>query len=303
MAKKNFEKTCIHKGKITDLNTGEISCSNCGVVLSDKIIVNGPETLGHPNDEYQETARTGKKISLKMADMGLSTLIESQDKDSTGKSLSLDNKRSFHRLRMWDRNSRYAITNQSFVSAFTLLDGIRSKLALPEHVVEKTAYLFRKAHQKKLLPGRSTQAILCATVYLACRITDTPRTLTDISIAGGVKKKVIQRVYRFLARELDTYTNSYNPSEFVSRISNEARVSEKSKLYAREILKLGDEKGVTEGKHPMAMAAAAVYLAVQKNHEKISQTKISIAAGISSVTIRNRVKELLALEKKQISTS
>lgn len=296
MVKKNFGKTCNHEAKITDLITGEISCSNCGVVLSDKIVANGPETLGHTNDEYQGVARTGQKISLKMADMGLSTLIESQDKDSSGKSLSLDNKRSFHRLRMWDRNSRHAITNQSFVNAFTLLDGIRSKLALPEHVVEKTAYLFRKAHQKKLLPGRSTHVILCATVYLACRITDTPRTLTDISVAGGVKKKVVQRVYRFLTRELDTYTISYNPSEFVSRISNEVRVSEKSKLYAREILKIGNEKGITEGKHPMSMAAAAVYLAVQKNHEKISQTRISIAAGISAVTIRNRVKELLELE-------
>ena len=38
-----------------------------------------------------------------MADMGLSTLIESKDIDSSGKALSIDNKRSFHRLRMWDR--------------------------------------------------------------------------------------------------------------------------------------------------------------------------------------------------------
>ena len=95
---------------------------------------------------------------------------------------------------------------------------------------------------------------------------------------------------------METYTQSYNPSEFVSRISNEVKVSEKSKIYAREILKRGKEKGVTEGKHPMAMAAAAVYLAVQKNHEKITQAKISIAAGISAVTIRNRVKELISLE-------
>lgn len=303
MKKKNQDKICKHQLAVTDFVTGEISCGNCGVVLLEKNVSMGQETIGHSSDEYQEIARTGQKISLKMADMGLSTLIESQDRDSSGKSLSIDNKRSFHRLRMWDRNSRYALTNQSFVSAFTLLDGIRSKLALPEHVVEKTAYLFRKAYSKKLLPGRSNQVILCATVYLACRITDTPRTLTDIASAGGVKKKVIQRVYRFLTRELDTYTISYNPTEFVSRISNEVKISEKSKLYARKILEIGKEEGITEGKHPMAMAAAAVYLAVQKNHEKITQTKISIAAGISAVTIRNRVKELLEAEAKQIGTS
>ncbi|MFZ8936791.1 MAG: transcription initiation factor IIB [Nitrosopumilaceae archaeon] len=299
MSKKSQKKICKHGLVITDFVTGEISCGHCGVVISEKNVVIGQETTGHANNEYQGMVRTGQQISLKMADMGLSTIIESQDKDSSGKSLSVDNKRSFYRLRMWDRNSRHAITNQSFVSAFTLLDGIRSKLALPDHVVEKTAYIFRKAHQKKLLPGRSTQVILCASVYLACRMTDTPRTLTDIAVAAGVKKKAVQRAYRFLTRELGAYTKAYNPSEFVSRISNEVRISEKSKSYAREILKLGNEKGITEGKNPMSMAAAAVYLAVKKNHEKIPQTRISIAAGISAVTIRNRVKELLVIERKE----
>ena len=42
----------------------------------------------------------------------------------------------------------------------------------------------------------------------------------------------------------------------------------------------------------MAIAAAAVYLAVQKNKEKVSQMKITQASGISSVTIRDRTKEI-----------
>ena len=52
------------------------------------------------------------------------------------------------------------------------------------------------------------------------------------------------------------------------------------------------DKRKATGKHPMSMAAAAVYLAVQDNHEKVSQTKIAQISGISAVTIRNRVKEL-----------
>ena len=42
----------------------------------------------------------------------------------------------------------------------------------------------------------------------------------------------------------------------------------------------------------MAMTAAAVHLAVLINKEKISETKISNASNISSVTIRGRVKEI-----------
>jgi len=291
------QENCKRTFLVTDVITGEISCKNCGVVLSDRVIDFGPEQIGQTKEEQSNT-RTGQKISLKMADMGLSTLIQAQDRDSTGKPLSGINKRSFYRLRMWDRNSRSANTKQSLIKAFILLDGIRSKLGLPEHVVEKSAYLFRKAEQKKLLPGRSNQAVLCTVVYIACRLTDTPRTISDISKAGGVKKKVIYRLYRLLATDLDLYSKSYDPSEFLSRISNEIMISEKTKRDARKILELGQKKGITDGKHPMSMAAAAVYLGVQRNHEKVSQMRISQASGISAVTIRNRVKELEAMKVK-----
>ena len=236
------EKNCKKLVLITDSITGEITCRNCGTVLSEKGIDYGPEQVGQTKEEYLNNARTGQKISLKMADMGLATKIQSQDKDSTGKSLSSYNKRSFYRLRIWDRNSRSAITKQSFVNAFTLLDGMRSKLGLPDYVIEKSAYLFRKVEQKKLLPDCSNQAVLCTVVYIACRLTNTPRTIIDIAKVGGVKRRIIYRLYRLLSYHLDVQIESFDPSEFITRISNEVRVSEKTKRDARKILQLGQKK-------------------------------------------------------------
>jgi len=299
MTIERLDKTCAHFLKVTDAITGEITCGNCGVVLFENTIDFGSENISQAMDEYQNSARTGQKISLKMADMGLSTTMQSQNRDSTGRYISAENRRMFYRLRMWDRNSRYALTKQSYIKAFIFLDGIRSKLGLPEHVVEKSAYLFRKVEQKKLLVGRSNQSVMCAVVYIACRLTDTPRTLNDIADAAGIKKKVIQRVYRLLSANLDDIQSvSYSPTEFIERISSEVMVSEKTRRDARKILEFGRKIGITSGKHPMSMAAAAVYLAVLDNHEKVSQTKIAQISGISAVTIRNRVKELEIAQRK-----
>ena len=293
MTANRLDQTCVHFFKVTDAVTGEITCSNCGVVLLEKAVDLGRENIGQTIDEYNNNSRTGQKTSLKMADRGLSTMIQAQNRDSTGRTLSAENRRSFYRLRMWDRNSKAAHGKQSFVKAFTFLDGLRSKLGLPEHVVEKSAYLFRKVEQRKMLRGRSSLPVMCAIVYMACRIEDTPRTLNDIANAAGIKKKIIRRVYRTLFANLDdVHSISYSPSEFVSRMSSEARLSEKTMRDARKILEFGHKRGITSGKHPMSMAAAAVYLAVQDNHEKVSQTRIAQISGISAVTIRNRVKEL-----------
>lgn len=292
LTKSVHQKNCKKNSLITDPYTGEIACGSCGSVFSERVIDSGAERSGYFSEEYQNNSRSGQKISLKMIDMGLSTIIESKDRDSTGKSLSVENRRMFYRLRMWDRNSRSSNAVKSFQKAFTLLDGISSKLALPESVVEYTAYLFRKIAAKKILTGRSTSGILCATIYIACRSTNTPRTLQDVADAGNIKKKDLQRTYRFLVKELQINPESYDPIEFVTRISTAVNISEKTERLAFKILSISAKKNISASKNPIGMAAAAVNLAVTINHEKISQAKISKASGISSVTIRDRTKEI-----------
>ena len=287
------QKNCKKNEMITDAYTGEIACGSCGIVSSDQIVDQGSESVGSNPNDYMNNSRVGAKRSLKMIDMGLSTIIEAKDRDVTGKPLSLENRRMFYRLRMWDRNSRSAASSKSFQKAFILLDAISSKLALPESVVEETAYLFRKIAARKILAGRSTSAMLCATIYITCRITDTPRTLQDVVEAGNIKKKVLQRTYRFLAKELDLSPEAYSPSEFVTRIAKGLTLSEKTQRLAFKILDLCAKKQVSTSKNPMAMAASAVYLASTITSESVSQLKISKISGISAVTIRERKKEIV----------
>ena len=288
------QKNCKKHEIVTDIHTGEVACSNCGIVSSEPIIDLGAEMAGGNSTDYQNNSRVGAKRSLKMIDMGLSTLIEAKDKDVTGKSLSIENRRMFYRLRMWDRNSRSAVTSKSFQKAFTLLDAMGSKLGLPESVIEESAYLFRKVAARKILAGRSTAAMLSATIYATCRITDTPRTLQDIADAANIKKKVLQRTYRFLAKEMDLAPESYTPSEFVTRIAKGLNLSEKTQRLTFKILDLCSKKHVSTSKNPMAMAAAAIHLASTINAERVSQLKISKISGISAVTIRERRKEIVS---------
>ena len=40
------QKTCKKNRVVTDINTGEIACMNCGAVLSERVVDSGPENLG-----------------------------------------------------------------------------------------------------------------------------------------------------------------------------------------------------------------------------------------------------------------
>jgi len=54
------------------------------------------------------------------------------------------------------------------------------------------------------------------------------------------------------------------------------------------ILNRAKEMGMVAGKDPMGIAAAALYLACISTGEVKSQKDISIASGVTEVTIRNR---------------
>ena len=91
---------------LTDSNTGEMFCSKCGFVATDRVEQEGPEWRSFSKEEGDNRIRTGTPTSLAMHDMGLATIINPQNKDATGKPLSASMKSTIERLRTWDNRSQ-----------------------------------------------------------------------------------------------------------------------------------------------------------------------------------------------------
>ncbi|HET6457373.1 MAG TPA: TFIIB-type zinc ribbon-containing protein [Nitrosopumilaceae archaeon] len=284
---------CGKKSLVTDNVTGERFCGGCGFVISERVDETGPEWRSFSKDESDDRSRTGSPTSLAMHDMGLATIIGHANKDVTGKPLSASMKSTIERLRTWDSRSQvHEPADRNFRQAFSELDRLKDKLALSNAVIEKTAYIYRKALDKGLVRGRSIPGVLAAALYVACRESGTPRTLNDMSRQINVKRKDISRCYRLLLRELDLNMPVVNPIICTSRIASEAGLSEKVKRRALTILKDANEMEITAGKDPMGLAAAALYLSCVLNGENTTQKVIAMAAGVTEVTIRNRYKGL-----------
>lgn len=279
--------TCGIYPTVTDTERGEIVCGSCGLVLLQKLEDTHDETR-YTQEEYMTQTRTGPATSLSMHDRGLSTRI-GDNKDSTGNALSNKTKMTFSRLRMWDQRSKSKSINRNLGSAFTILAGIKTKLAIPDSVIENAAYIYRKVIAAKLARGRTIQSLVAASLYAACRETNTPRTLDDISKAGNVEKKILSRDLRTIVKTLDLSLRQYDSNSFVVRVSNDLGIKEKTKRDAFDIMAKSQEKRISDGKNPIAHAVACLYLACMLNNEKISQRKFSQESGISSVTIRNSI--------------
>lgn len=278
---------------VVDTSSGELFCSNCGYVIIDKIEEEGPEWRAFSKEEKDDRIRTGVPSSLAMHDMGLATVIGVEDRDASGRSLPASMKSAIERLRTWDGRSQvHEPVDRNLRQAFSELDRLADKLNLSDAVIEKSAYIYRKALEKGLVRGRSISALIAASLYAACRDTETPRTLKDVAAACNQKKKDIARCYRLLLREMDMKMPVVDPTKCISRIASKAGLTEKTKRRALGILKRAEETRTSAGKDPMGLAAAALYVACVLNGESKTQKDVAEAAGVTEVTIRNRYKGL-----------
>src|SRR5215216_3524509 len=289
-----------HLLMITDPDSGETICSKCGMIVLDKIQnINQPEWRAFSDEEHENRSRTGIPSSLAIHDMGLATVIGRADRDAGGKKIDAAMHTSMQRLRIWNSRAHVRRSDKSLIQALNELQILKDKLALPYVVVEKAAYIYRKAHDRKLARGRAVSGLIAASVYIACREMSTPRTLNDVAAASNIKRKQLTKAYRFLVMELDIKVPLPDQTKFINKVANKANLSEKTKRHAISIMdeiKRKDDGDnallYSAGKNPMGFAATILYLSCLKTGENKTQTDIAEAAGVTEVTLRNRSKDL-----------
>jgi len=284
---------CGKNSMLTDGDTGEQFCGKCGFVISEKTEDAGPEWRSFSREGGADPTRTGAPTSLAMHDKGLATIINPVNRDSTGRPLSASMRSTIERLRTWDsRSQAHEPIDRNLRQALSELGRLKDKLALSSSVIEKSAYLYRKALDKKLVRGRSISALIAASLYAACRDTETPRTLKDIADASNIKRKDIARCYRLLHHELELKMPVVDSVQCIARISSILKISEKTKRHAIKVIQSAQKSKESAGKDPMGIAAAALYLACVNNGQNVTQRDIAEAANVTEVTIRNRYKGL-----------
>jgi len=300
---------------ISDYDTGEVACGDCGFVLPDPVIDEGPEWRAYTQEEEAERSRVGMPGNLNVHDKSLSTTLKPIHRDAFGRALRPGTFIDMKRLSKWQERSRvHSSIERNLVRAMTELDRLADKLNIPPKspIREIAAVIYRKILDKGLIRGRSIIGMVPACLYAACRQTGIPRTLQEVADASLVDKKKVARCYRLLLRELDIQMPVADSNKCVSKIAEKIGISQETQGLAIKILRQAKERRMSSGRGPMGLAAAALYIACLENNERkkgrfgfirpITQKDIAEVAGVTEVTVRNRYKELVEILDIEIPT-
>jgi transcription initiation factor TFIIB len=256
-------------------------CGDCGTVVEDESLLHNPAR--------EKKSRVGAPSNNLFYDRGLATSFDPGDV----KELSPDMRNLMWRLKKWDSRSRLDSSKMRNLNiALTELERVVDSLHLPGHIKEHSAHIYRKALDKNLIRGRSIPCFVAASVYAACRYYKVPRSLYEVSEASGQELLSVAMHYRILLKELDIRMPIDNPTNYLPKIAAKVGVNIETERITHNILKKAHKARLIVGKDPRSMTAAALYMASKANDDVGTQKSIAEAAGITEVTLRNRLRDL-----------
>lgn len=209
------------------------------------------------------------------------------------KKLGKDLQRVIEQLKKLPSYKRYRPNWKFYVN--NECEKLKRNYKLNERILAKTQKYFCKSVQKKLLIGRSSEEIFYASLYLAFRMSEIPKLPADITALSGVSPTKIGKLYRLFVRELNLTIPPLDPEQLIKFHSDRLDISKETIRRTFSLVQEARKRRIILGNAPSSVAAAATFVACQKEGEKIKQKQIAEIFGVSTVTIRNCSRKLKTL--------
>jgi transcription initiation factor TFIIB len=295
---------------VDDIHNGERICSGCGIVVDEQMADLGPETKTSNLEDKMRLARASGQTTLAQHDMGIATDISISSTDYSGKKISSTVSNQMQNLRKWQQRVRVTSPRERrLTNVLGKISETCESSSLPKNVVETASMIYRSLDGKNIeVKGKSVISITVAVVYMACKQCGIVRSLEEIckNVCAPkdvkAKTKLSAKYYRNLVLEIGNVTTPIvTMDKYISKIANLTRTDVRVERLALEIAAKTETKSITDGKAPNGIASAYLYVSSVLLGQNVLQRDVSSVSGITEVTIRNRVKEILSTHKMTLT--
>ena len=269
---------------LTDFTSGQVACSNCGVVLDDRIIDETSEWRNFSGDSCgnSDPNRVGGPINPYLDDSNLSTAISTKSSSGT--------------LSRWKFRS-FGSGNRSLMRGFKKLEDFSFKLDLHNIIIDKSKDTLKKIEESKKLKGRSLDCVLAAVIFHACRQCQAPRTIKEIIQALNLSKKDVSRCYNSIKKIICSpfdvpIINS--TIGLVSTYCNKLEIPNEIKKASIDIAEEVCKREIIAGRNPSTVATAAIIFAFRLfDFTKITKRDISEMSKVTENTTQSAYIQLI----------
>ncbi|MEM3519538.1 MAG: transcription initiation factor IIB family protein [Candidatus Hadarchaeales archaeon] len=274
--------SCLSASVFYDDIRGEFVCTRCGLVIYDRVLEAGPQYFTRQIEGTSHIdSSSGEDFTFH--DFGLGTTFGLSFEASPALRARL------RRLKVVHERSRVSgWTERSLRDGFMEIDRLCEDLGVSKGVKAEACYIYRRAKAKNLLTGRQCWMIGAAAIYLALRgrgIARTEREMVETIVGrygGDVGKirKNFRNVTKIISDALKIGTKRISVQDYIAKFSSELGLSPKA-LEAVTSIYGEIPKNELQGKSPVVVSAALIYLGLRRVGEKKVLREIARATGAS----------------------
>jgi transcription initiation factor TFIIB len=165
------------------------------------------------------------------------------------------------------------------------------KMGLANEVGERAMRISEDATSKRLCRFFPHSALAAAAVYIACRELGEAVTLKELAESAGCDVRDVGRCYAVVLEGTHITRPNLNGRSYLHRIAIGKPLPDEVYRKAEETITRAHVAGLN-GRNPMTVAAAALYLASCDLGEKVTQSEAAEAAGVAEESVRECCKAI-----------
>lgn len=265
---------------VEEFADGDLVCGDCGLVLGDRIIDTRSEWRTFANED-EDPSRVGGAANPFLDGTQLDTIISKKD---GGSGLAKGLARAHGRASA-NKGER------TLVQAYREISSMCEHASLPKTIADTTKQLFKNARELNFMVGKEN-VLIAACLMHACRHEGYGRTFREISAITKVSKKDIGRAYKLLQHTIQFSALATSSTDMIVRFCSRLRLNTEVEKNARSVCEKARDLGVLDGKSPVSVAAACIYMVSMLFDSPRAAREIAVVAGVSEVTIKNAYKLL-----------
>ncbi|MGV8162422.1 MAG: hypothetical protein ACP5N2_03780 [Candidatus Nanoarchaeia archaeon] len=190
---------------------------------------------------------------------------------------------------------------QSFQAGARKIENLALKLDLPGIVSREAKLIFKKILYSQASKGKNKQNLAYASLYLACKVHQLPKTPLEITANSEVKMRGLVRATKLLADDLRILNRPINSLDILQRFASDLELKPVTIMRIAELLERINGANLSAGKKPETILGGAIYVVGKRIDDFRTQRQIANTLGLNEETIRRMSRNIEILESSDLS--
>lgn len=265
------------------LEEGNYMCKSCHSITNRFIDSNAEwRYYGAEDSKSTDPTRCGMPVNELLPDSSLGSVISNKMNESY-------DMRKIRKYHMWNSMS---YKDRALFQIFENITVNASNSGISNSIIEEAKMLYKKVSESKITRGDNKSGLIASSIYMSCKTNKVPRSTKEIAKMFNIKITTMTKGCKKFQDIMKMNVDSTCPEDFIQRFASKLNLPHDIRDLCRHIVTKSDELNIASENTPPSVAAGSIYLCIIICNLGISKKDLSIACGISPVTITKCYKKL-----------